>query len=794
MIKRLFTVVLALLMIFLWSCDHAPSQPAGSDSTATEAPGENVSASGLPEMGKSASRSSMTLHLENRGSELSDLQVLLIWRFYTPQAEPVDLDTLPAPEAEAMLGLSSAPEFYGPVVQDETAVMMLPVGQLPAGEATELLLPQPGEGAWTVRADLFVRSWSSGEAEELFSDWWQYPASGGSMPTWDSEPILPELDSPCSLGWQIENGAAVLTGMGSWPISCLYVPDVVYLSEVPARTVTVLASQVRDKGLFSGLGKEYWLERPDGTLIKDREELTRKNEVISRLLVTKGKTFPKHVIRGLEFPELILCTEDGTELTPNNVKEVVTAGEYSETQPLYLQVLPQSGTCLAEDPVSGRAYPVLIRGNAFAGSGLLRSVRFCPDCSLENGSMNFVNTGMFSGCTALEEVLCFPAQVSSMEGAFAGCTALSRLEGLPETASSLKDTFFGCTALRTLPPLPAGAASLERCFFGCTALEAPPIIGPGAEDLRECFSGCTALTLPPLLPEGVENMERCFFDCTSLTQAPELPETVKDLTRCFSGCSELRGEITVPSSALTPTSLLEINLNFSGCPHIEAVHLQYCGYRQYPKTLPGDIPITADCTHVEQGLCPYCHYANLETEIDGLPVVFDAVYEPYYLAAVSYLDDGVPAYLKDSCTRLIFTEDMDRYYHNYVDGMEVREVAGYADGSDGHACVRTYSYEQVSAVAGYVERTIIHELAHCYDFCSEDGRRATTGDWLTLFSREGDKIGQYYGPAYQSFSRTQRIAEAYATAVECYVHIPNELSRVCPGMYSYLQENLPNEG
>ncbi len=806
--KRSIAILTVLLLLLLCGCVRngppaataapaasspgpADADPAGENGQTPAAP--RLTVSGLPEPGEALARVPLTVSLKNEGGDLAGLQLLLVWRFYDAEGEDLALDRFPEEQADALLSLAEAPAYYGPVVQRNTAVMELPVRALPAGETAELRLPLPGEAAQTVRADLFIRAWEGDAPRELSAAWWQYSAPDAVLPDWEAEPALPALRTAQSLSWELRDGTAVLTGIGAWPLSCLYIPETVRLSEVPAQTVTVQGARVRESSLFSGLGKEYWLERPDGSRITDRETLAAGNETVGRLLVFSGKYFSKHILRGTEFPEITLTTEDGVELTPANVRDLVTAENCSEQQPLVLLLAPRAGTALMEDPVAGQAYPVLVRGSAFAGCGSLRSVRFASGCRVENGEMKLINTGMFSGCTALESVLGFPESVTSMDFAFLGCTALTQLGELPAGVLSLRDTFSGCTSLRAVPPLPA-ACTLERCFDGCTALDTPPVLSAGTEDLTECFRGCVSLTEPPLLPDTVVTMARTFYGCTALVHAPVLPENVRDLTRCFLNCSALSGELTIPSRALTPASLHELYFDFSGCTGLEAVHLQYCGFRTWPKSLPGGVPVTADCTHVEDALCPYCHYANLETEIDGLPVVFDAVYEPYYLAAIAFLDSAVPEYLKDSCTQLIFTEDMDRHYYSAGGDLDVKEVAGFFTPADGHACVRTYPYDEPGYTGGYVEHTIIHELAHGYDFKPGDAsRRSMSAEWLQLFDQEGRTTANYYGPAYQTYSRSQQITESYAIAVECCYFIPNEFSQVCPGMYAYLQETLPTE-
>ena len=805
-VRQAVCLLLAALLLLLCGCEKkkssaptasagpAVSDPVPSDEGEKTAAEPRLTVIGLPDDGAEADRTPLALRLCNEGGNLTSLQILLVWRFYDRAGERILLDSLPEDRLEALLGIDEAPEYYGPVVQEETAVLVLPLSELSAGATAELTVPVPGSTAETVRADLFFRTWDANGAQVVSSGWWSYADAEAVLPAWEQSPVLPELRSAGSLAWELRDGTAVLTGIGSWPLSALSVPATVRLSEVPARTVTVQASRVKESALFSGVGKEYWLERSDGSRITDREELTSGNETVSRLLIFNGKTFSKHVLRGTEFPDLTLMTEDGVEIVPANVRDLITAENCSEDAPFVLLLSPKQGTCLIEDPVSGTAYPVLVRGSAFAGCGSLRSVRFSPACGVENGEMKFANSGMFSGCTALESVLSFPMEVVSMESAFLGCTALQTLGNLPEKAVFLRDTFQGCTSLRSVPPLPDSAQNLERCFDGCTALDTPPVLGAGTKDLTECFRGCVSLSEPPVLPEGVEIMARTFYGCTALTRAPELPESVTDLTRCFLGCSALGGEITIPSRPLTPAAVHDLYISFSGCTGLEAVHLQYCGFRSYPGTLPGGVPVTADCTHVEDGLCPYCHYANEEMEIDGIDVIFDAVYEPYYLAAKDYLDNEVPDFLKDSCAQLIFTEDMERYYSDFGLGLKVKEVAGFATSWNGRTCVRTYSSEEVGNVIGYVEHTIVHELAHVYDFNAGDGDRISSSEeWIRLFEQEGETTANYYGPAFRTYPTSQKIIESYAIAVECYIFIPSEFSRVCPGMYAYLEENLPKE-
>lgn len=144
----------------------------------------------------------------------------------------------------------------------------------------------------------------------------------------------------------------------------------------------------------------------------------------------------------------------------------------------------------------------------------------------------FCYSGMFSGCTSLQDSPALPATTLAnycYQGMFQNCTALSYLPTL--SATNLAEhcysmMFYKCTSISSAPALPA--TTLEKScyrdmFFGCIGLTSSPAL-PATTLAQYCyaemFSGCTALVTPPSLPAETL-VTSCyswmFQDCTKLT-------------------------------------------------------------------------------------------------------------------------------------------------------------------------------------------------------------------------------------------------------------------------------------
>lgn len=183
---------------------------------------------------------------------------------------------------------------------------------------------------------------------------------------------------------------------------------------------------------------------------------------------------------------------------------------------------------------------------AFMYAENLRSI------TLSDG-IRYLETGAFTGCPSLEEVV-FPSSLVSMgQYVFEECQSLisADLSGT-ELSSMSTGVFQDCASLESVY-LPDSLRDVDMYMFdGCSSLK--DVNMPGARFIREySFLGCTSL-------EGIE-----------------LPSVTSISRAAFSGCTALVSVSLGPSaSSLEPTSfygctsLSDITIDY-GCTHLKVV-------------------------------------------------------------------------------------------------------------------------------------------------------------------------------------------------------------------------------
>lgn len=151
--------------------------------------------------------------------------------------------------------------------------------------------------------------------------------------------------------------------------------------------------------------------------------------------------------------------------------------------------LREDGT---EDPLEGKSYPVIIRGDAFSGCNTIATVSFQEDAIIADNQMHLDGEGMFQNCTNLTAVYNLPDSVTSMEYAFQNCTALEQIPPLPAALSRMDHCFSGCSSLKGTVPIPFGVIDpetpslLNTIYENCPELDAievafcPDVIEPAA--------------------------------------------------------------------------------------------------------------------------------------------------------------------------------------------------------------------------------------------------------------------------------------------------------------------------
>jgi len=175
-------------------------------------------------------------------------------------------------------------------------------------------------------------------------------------------------------------------------------------------------------------------------------------------------------------------------------------------------------------------------------SGSLVSVRL-------PSTLDFVGSGTFKNCYALETVI-IPEGIDSIQfQAFMHCHALKEIT-IPSTVTRLSsETFAFCAALETVA-LPRGLKWVDdQVFIGCESLK----------------------TL--ILPDTLEEIGYAAFQGTGLTSI-EIPASVKKIgSGAFTACESLQ-EVKVYSAdmEIIPQEGFTVALLFSQCPDDLVVH------------------------------------------------------------------------------------------------------------------------------------------------------------------------------------------------------------------------------
>lgn len=102
-----------------------------------------------------------------------------------------------------------------------------------------------------------------------------------------------------------------------------------------------------------------------------------------------------------------------------------------------------------------------------------------------------------------------------------------------------------------------------------------------------------------------------------------------------------------------------------------------------------------------------------------------------------------------------------------------------------------YTYIKIEPSEDLPKETILHELAHCYDFTYEDDTfLRDTDEWIQIHKADGYYASLWYNQeAYNELSESDQRGETFAIAVELYYEYPSWLQQYCPRMYEYT-ENL----
>lgn len=202
---------------------------------------------------------------------------------------------------------------------------------------------------------------------------------------------------------------------------------------------------------------------------------------------------------------------------------------------------------------------VSIGKTAFRACKSLKSITIPKNVSEIGG-------GAFSSCSSLTsvEILGPVKELTGTSGVFSGCTALENVT-LPDTLTSLGNgAFNGCKALEEIN-LPKGLTEIGReAFNGCESLK-EAIIPSGVTKIPDfAFTGCLALEKVEL-PEGITSIGEYAFDLTVdktgngdfVNENPKLkfiniPSTVTSISGNFLGGVKADGGTALIFEGATP--------------------------------------------------------------------------------------------------------------------------------------------------------------------------------------------------------------------------------------------------
>ncbi len=148
----------------------------------------------------------------------------------------------------------------------------------------------------------------------------------------------------------------------------------------------------------------------------------------------------------------------------------------------------------------------LISRDAFSGCDSLTTV------DLSNCKIITLDRNVFTGCSALCEIINMQAIGTAYSQAFMNCVSMQSAD-LTKLHVAGDELFRGCTALSSVT-IGNGTAIGRSMFYGCTALEQVEIGCAKVAD--STFYGCTGLKKVTFNADGIQIGAYAFYDCSSL--------------------------------------------------------------------------------------------------------------------------------------------------------------------------------------------------------------------------------------------------------------------------------------
>lgn len=247
-------------------------------------------------------------------------------------------------------------------------------------------------------------------------------------------------------------------------------------------------------------------------------------------------------------------------------------------------------------------------GSSFADCANLKEVNL-------GSGMTYVPNSMFSGCTALEEII-IPESITEIYwGAFEE-TGLKKIE-IPDSVAYISaDAFSDCDSMKSAV-IGDGVIEMGGAFRGCDALE-KVVLGKSIQYYDSAFYGCNSLK-EVVFPEGFNGYgEDAFSSCENLADV-SLPESVQAIAYGqFRNCNSLE-EFDLPEN-------------------IRRVHAHaFDDSKWYDGQEDGDIYFD-DALYTYKGVMPENHELVVD---EGTKLIADSAYENEYNLSFIDLPDGL---------------------------------------------------------------------------------------------------------------------------------------------------------
>jgi len=246
----------------------------------------------------------------------------------------------------------------------------------------------------------------------------------------------------------------------------------------------------------------------------------------------------------------------------------------SVTLPSYKNPLPVTrieqlafNACTLLKSVKIPSSVITIGGYAFSSCNSLISVTFAEPSKIEN-----INTGLFSDCGSLKNII-IPSSVTSIDNnAFICCTSLEKIT-IPSSVTSIGENAFTCCTSLEKITIPSSVTSIGEGAFGehsgengtspgCTSLISVTFEEPSKiENINDgLFTGCESLK-NITIPSSITKIgNKAFFQCGSLKNI-NIPFSVTSIGKdAFFLCSNL-SNILVEQKNINFTSLNNVLYN-----------------------------------------------------------------------------------------------------------------------------------------------------------------------------------------------------------------------------------------